>query len=79
MSSQDEAPDMIRTLEALLLSPVVGRAVAHTLIVNAAERQTRMVVADLRMRRAWQAHVHNARPPDRPRPDRAPSPWARPG
>jgi len=80
MSRQDETNDMIRALEALLLSPVAGRAVANTLIEQAAERHARMVVADLRMRQAWQAHAHNARAPEGARRvDGGPSPWSRPG
>jgi hypothetical protein len=52
MSDHDRSLDLMRTLEALLSTASAGRAVARALSEQAAERQDRTVIADLRARRA---------------------------
>jgi len=80
MSSQDQNPDLIRALEALMSSPAIGCAVANTLIFNATERRACIMIAEVRMRRALRAYAHNTRSAaNAPRTAGAPSPWARPG
>ena len=86
MSTQnDPAPDperlrLQRTLEVILRSRLTGLAVAETLTTQAAEREVRTLVADLRARRARDAYDRDAdlREEERLRPDTLPSPWARP-
>ena len=86
MSTKPEAapdPDhlrLCRMLEAILRSPVTGGAVAEALTCQAAEREVRALVADLRARRAQNAYDRDAddREGKRMGQDRPASPWARP-
>jgi hypothetical protein len=56
MSSSEQRPDLSRLIEALLLTPGAGAAVADTLADQAEARANRAVVADLRARRAQRAY-----------------------
>jgi hypothetical protein len=71
---------LYRALEAILRSPVTGGAVAEALTCQAAERDVRTLVADLRARRAQDAYDRDAddREEARLSHDRPPTPWARP-
>lgn len=57
MSTPDQkSSNLIHAIEAILLSPETGRAVARALMANGAERKARAMVADLQARRARHAH-----------------------
>jgi hypothetical protein len=81
----DPAPDLrhvqlYRALEAILLSPRTGSAVAEALTCQAAEREVRTLVADLRARRVQHAYDRDADAQEEARlgSDRPTTPWARP-
>lgn len=65
-------------LEAILLSPVTGRAVARTLESQATERKARAVVPDIRDCRSESARQNAAEGRDGASQGNGPtSPWAR--
>ncbi|PWK60444.1 hypothetical protein [Roseicyclus mahoneyensis] len=69
-----------RVLEAILLSPVTGRAVARTLLSQATERETPTIVSDIRAHRADKAAGKDAEARHGADASRGPtSPWARSG
>jgi hypothetical protein len=84
-TNRDPAPDpqqlrLYRALETILLSPRTGSAVAEALTCQAAEREVRTLVADLRARRAQSFYDRDADAREEARlgPDKPPTPWARP-
>jgi hypothetical protein len=74
MAKPAPRPDMTRLIEAILTSPVAGRAVARALMQSQADLQARLVVNDLRARRA--RHLQE-RALDAAEAGGGPSPWAR--
>ncbi|NKX44733.1 hypothetical protein [Roseicyclus persicicus] len=78
MTKPAHRPDMTRAIEALLASPHAGRAVAQALTDNAADWQARMLIAEMRARRARRAYDLEVDGADDARQSGlAPSPWAR--
>ncbi len=83
MSTPDQDPDqsrIYRALEAILLSPVTGRAVARTLLSQATEPESGAVVSDIRTRSTERACQKNAEARDEAgRSSGSTSPWAQLG
>lgn len=52
MSQSSRDTDITRLIEALLFTPRAGQAVARALSTQSDERAARMVIADMRTRRA---------------------------